>query len=64
MSVFESFVKTYDAYEKKGNFIGEKQESGFALAPVAHTTLRPSIVINIDNDGNFISAEKYSKNSV
>ena len=63
MSVFESFVKTYDAYEKKGNFIGEKQESGFALAPVAHTTLRPSIVINIDNDGNFISAEKYSKNA-
>ncbi|MBQ6518577.1 MAG: type I-C CRISPR-associated protein Cas8c/Csd1 [Anaerolineaceae bacterium] len=59
MSLFENLVKTYDAYDKKGNFIGIMQPNGSVLAPVAHTTLRPDIIITLDNEGNFVSAEKY-----
>lgn len=59
MSLFENLVKTYDTYDKKGNFIGTVQPSGCVLAPVAHTTLRPDIIITLDNEGNFVSAEKY-----
>ena len=61
MPLFENLVKTYDAYEKMGNMIGVRQESGFTLAPVAHTTFKPSIVITLDDKGNFISAEKYDE---
>lgn len=59
MSLFENLVKTYDTYDKKGNFIGVMQPSGCVLAPVAHTTLQPHVIITLDNEGNFVSAEKY-----
>lgn len=58
MGLMQKAVETYD---KMSHLIGKEIEKKETLAPVGHIIAKPAILISIDSDGNFVSAEKFEK---
>lgn len=58
MGLMQKAVETYD---KMSHLIGKEIEKKETLAPVGHIIAKPAILITIDSDGNFVSAEKVEK---
>lgn len=50
-----------DTYDKAAKYVGIKDQKGFVLLPIAHSTQNAQIEIAIDLKGNFKSARKVEK---
>ncbi len=58
MGLMQKAVETYD---KMSHLVGQEIEGKETLAPVGHIIAKPTILMAIDSDGNFVSAEKVEK---
>lgn len=58
MGLFQRAIETYDAME---HIVGVEIEGKETLAPVGHIMAKATIMITIDLEGNFISAESIEK---
>ena len=54
MGLFQRAIETYDAM---AHLVGVEQEGKETLAPVGHIMAKATVMITIDRDGNFISAQ-------
>lgn len=59
MSLFSELINVYN---DNLNQIGLQDESAVSLLPISHTTVKIPIQINIDGEGNFVSANSLEKN--
>lgn len=58
MGLMQKAVETYD---KMSHLAGKEIDEKETLAPVGHIIAKPTILITIDSDGNFVSAAKVEK---
>lgn len=58
MGLMQKAVETYD---KMSHLVGKEIEGKETLAPIGHIIAKPTILITIDSDGNFVSAAKVEK---
>lgn len=61
MGLLQKAVETYDAMAHRAGqvFEGEKEP----LAPVSHIMVRPQIIITLDRNGSFVTAQVLDKNT-
>lgn len=58
MGLMQKAVETYD---KMSHLVGKEIEGKETLAPIGHIIAKPTILITIDSDGNFVSATAVDK---
>lgn len=56
MGLLQQAIKTYDAMEKAG-LVGKYEDDKEPLAPIGHILAKTQIIVTIDKEGHFISAE-------
>lgn len=53
--------KAVETYDKMSHLVGKEIEGKETLAPIGHIIAKPTILITIDSDGNFVSATAVDK---
>lgn len=63
MSWLANLYKTYEKHTRDvGQFEKKKNNREYALIPVSHTTQSAHIEVNLDGEGNYLSAKVIDKN--